>query len=141
MKVKTPKLKFGTELASISGCPSNDCGPHQRAAFRWVYKSLKEDSFLPVSKLQPRRRFKTSKACCSSYALSMFTTAELARKRYNQLVTDRPELKKVFGDHLAEGMLDLTDGLQSKPDRSGHFDLHEALGVVLFPKFILVGLL
>lgn len=127
-------------------CPPSEYLPKELQAFRFVFDAsdqLSKNNFLPVLIIKPSRQLNpdTSAAKCQGYALSLFDTKENAEKRYSQLITKRPKLRKSLGTHLAKGFIASTDGLASKVDENGHFSLHEFANIDLSRNFNIVSAL
>ncbi len=122
--------KVGTE------CPPQNCRPETRVCFRYVLATRDPDEdFLPPLIMKPKRKFKNTNEECSGYALSFFMTVEKMVRHFARMRRNRPNISQTLGDHIAQGMLDKNDGVQTQPTEQGHFDLHEYVGVRLSPKF------
>lgn len=75
------------------------------------------------------------KVICSMLALSMFLTADQARRRYSFIIKNSPMAKKALGTHLAKGEIILGDGRSTSVDNSGHFDFHPHATIDLPSRF------
>jgi hypothetical protein len=135
------KLKYEDKFRDVEECPPSGCLPGSGAAFRFVQKQLSANDFVPGLVMSPARRHSNMPAaeCCSGYGLSMFKSEKHARTRFMALLNKYPQIKKTIGDSLASGTLTDTDGLATKPNKSGHFDLHEFENADLLRKFSVVG--
>jgi hypothetical protein len=133
------QLKYASILSKLTDCPPAKGAPLKREAFRFV-KSIHNESFLPVGVMNPRRlNHPNAQLCCSSAALSMFTSEGAARAKYKQLCSDHPNFAKIAGNQLAKGELHEQDGVQTEPTKAGHIDLHEYAGSNLLRRFKIVG--
>ena len=141
------KFKYQESMVQLPiQCPPSDYKSKEIKAFRWVFEANQpqaKNNFLPALIIKPSRRLSrdTPADRCKGYALSLFDTKENAEKRYSRLIKDRPALRKSLGTHLAEGLIDSTDGVSSKVDDNGHFSLHEFVDSDLAKKFQIVSAL
>lgn len=81
------------------------------------------------------------KMICSMLALSMFSTADQARRRYSFIIKNSPMAKKALGTHLAKGMIISGDGRSTSADNNGHFDFHPHASTDLPARFQTIGAL
>jgi len=88
--------------------------------------------------INPKRNFPDPSGQCLGYALSLFDSLENAQNRYRDMVKGRPTLRKKLGSHIAEGVIEETDGIISEVNSAGHFSLHEFEGTNLQQKFEIV---
>lgn len=134
------RFKYQSEIESIPDCPPDDYKSQRLKAFRFVFEDTNhQNNFRPVLIIKPRRRktgmFRRNTAKCQGYGLSFFDSLENAHQKYFKLIKIRPQLAKTLGTHIAEGVIDRTDGVVSKINREGHFTLHEFEQVDLKDKF------
>lgn len=126
-------------MNQIMGCPPMGCKPNAVVAFRFVKEPIDTaPNFLPVCMINPARRYRDDEVRCSAHALSLFSDAAKARKRYAELKRTNKLVYKTIGTHLAQGAIDKTDGLVTQPSTSGHFDLFESVGCDLAGKFSII---
>ena len=111
-------------------------------AYRWVSGELNDRRNWepPLVKKPARATDMKDRERCSGYALSFFTSEEMARQRHARVIKAmNAAAAATLGTHLAAGSIDPEDGLASAPDARGHFDLHEDSRADLAPKFRVIG--
>lgn len=130
-------MKYQDKLNSVPECPPVGCKKEQITAYRFVFDAMNNDSFLPVAIMDPSRidNAREERIKCSMYALSMFVSEEKAMKHFNSLKKKNPNIAKSIGNNLAVGTIYPQDGLCSKPNRKGHFDMFEHVNTDLIPNF------
>ncbi|WP_187993733.1 hypothetical protein [Vibrio harveyi] len=130
-------MKYQTDLDAVPQCPPQGCSPKSLTAYRFVFEKMDHGSFLPVGKMSPSRvdKARNNRVKCSMLALSMFDTEENALAKFEELQESNQHIAKSIGSFLAEGSIDVNDGLASKPNSRGHFDVFEFKDVDLLPKF------
>jgi hypothetical protein len=127
-----PKFKYATTfLTKVKDCPPPQAIEAERIAFRFVSNPIDQSSFEVNAKLIPDRFAESP--CCSACGLSMFTTEDEARIFFAKMAEKFRNFRKRSGGHLAEIALTKAHGVQTKPTKNGHFDLHEYVGVNLIP--------
>lgn len=137
------KFKYGRELSALEECPPSYYESRAFTAYRFVFPDLGHaNNFLPALKINPRwlnsPSFVSETARCMGYALSLFDTAENARRRYQQISRFNRNFYKIVGTHIARGEIAERDGVASPSDGHGHVSLHEAENVELASKFRIV---
>ena len=133
--------KYDAEIQALADCPPVAHTQKTLVAFRYVWTDDRHPkSFLPVQKLKPNRKFKDAKELCENYALSLYDTDANARAFYVEFSTGH-DAAKLLGTHLASVPIDVTDGVISDPDETGHMDLHESDVADLASKCTVVGAL
>ncbi len=140
-------FKYQHDLQNLPNCPPADYQQVHCQAFRWVFEEENHpNNFRPPLVIQPRRRndkrFRgNDRLTCAGYALSFFNTLENARKRYLHLYYGRTgqDFVASVGTHLAQGIIGEQDGVVSKIDGQGHFELHEFAKTDLKSKFKWTG--
>lgn len=124
-------------------CPYDGCYPSSGEAFRWVINPIIDDgNFLPnilyweYSNFPPRVNSEDDLKRCGNCAISLFTSKEKARKKFNKV--SRITGLKLGYTHIAKG--DISNaGIMSKASRtSGHFELFEFEGTDLKSNFVIV---
>ncbi|EDN67089.1 integral membrane protein [Beggiatoa sp. PS] len=138
-------LKYQEFIHKIPNCPPSDSEYQEITAFRFCFEDWNhKNNFLPVLLINPQRintaRFKKDSDKCAGYALSFFNTLENAKKRYFELKYKRglKNIDKILGTHIAQGLIKENDGILSKNDKKGHFNLHEFENVDLKNQFSLI---
>lgn len=126
-----------------SDCPNKNCRPVDNLeAFRWSFNPIAhEDNFLPKLLYDRKKGIPTrinssdDSVLCSCCALSMFSTLEKAKTKFESI----PKLnRKLLGyTHIAKGVL-TNDGLISQINNQGHFDFFEYEEVDLKAKFVII---
>ena len=132
-------FKYQSEIQNLPNCPPADYQQIRIQAFRWVFKEENHsNNFRPPLVIKPLRRLKDK---CAGYALSFFNTPENARKRYLHLCYGRTgqDFVASVGTYLAQGVIEQQDGVISKIEGQGHFELHEFAEIDLKPKFRGIG--
>jgi hypothetical protein len=124
------KFKYALHHGGCMPCPP----PHAKGpagefnAYRLVSGTdMIADDFLPPAMLSIPRGFPTKPRKCTDLALSFFTTAEKAAKKFKSL----KKLPAWSRNHIAQTMIKPLDGHMTEPSGSGHFDLHEAATAAL----------
>ena len=132
------KFKYQEYLIKFSNCPPLEYYEKSQNVFRWVFIECDENSFKPVSIIDPVRQLGDDDKSCEGYALSMFEIEEGAYLKYKKLVRNRPQLKNNFGTMIAEINLSIEDGIWSEPEEKNysHFNLHEYEGTGLSKKIV-----
>jgi hypothetical protein len=125
---RSGRLKYADDLVRLINCPPSDAKQVDPCeAFRFVHDAITDPrNFIPPAKLNPARRFKDDEECCSAHALSMFISLPQAVTFFSGLRRRYPNIQKALGSNVAQGPLAETDGLATKPDQRGHFDLFES---------------
>jgi hypothetical protein len=132
-------LKYQQETAQFANCPPNHAKACTRVSYRFVFAEIGDPrNFLPVAKLNPRRRFADDKESCSAHALSMFATKEGAKARYQALLKNHKRIHQAIGTHLAEGNVAPDDGLATGANSVQHFDFFEAADNNIAEKFLII---
>ena len=130
-------MKYQKELSQIPQCPPSNAVERKQESYRFSFDPLGEDSFIPQGVKDPSRvsRESEERIKCSLIGLSFYYSRDSAIENYQNIRVIKNIKKAKIGSHLAVGVLEEEDGLQTPISKSGHFDLHEYNGVVLHPKF------
>ncbi|RMO57497.1 hypothetical protein ALQ37_200218 [Pseudomonas syringae pv. aptata] len=121
---------YSAQLAEISGngtqCPPAGAFAQHLDAWRWVANPISAQCFAPVAERNPPRLLKETDAGkqCSCWALSMFVSQEQGIAYLQRLEKSMKMIRKRLGDHIAHVSITPNDGVCTKADRQGHFDLH-----------------
>lgn len=137
------RFKYEDFIRGLSiQCPPNGSLPQKCRSFRWVQEEIGlEVNFQPyLIKYggRPKGWRNNPRLLCSGYAVSLYTTLENAVNRFDELREDTKNIYQRLGTHVAQGDLDENDGVMTKPDQKGHFDLHEFETAKLNAKFAIV---
>lgn len=121
--------KYQVHLTVLPDCPPPNFVPQTMTAFRFVYSPDPEsNSFKPQGIKKPERMFQGDPSDrCSLMAISIFTTAAKAKKKFTNLNKKYPA-RDLLGTHIAEVQITPAHGVVSPPSSSGHMDLHEFNG-------------
>ncbi|NAX47903.1 hypothetical protein CAG70_13020 [Photobacterium halotolerans] len=133
-------MKYQEDLAAISNCPPTNGVSKNTTAYRFVFNPVNSDSFIPPGKQNPARlqQNNTQHKQCSLLALSMFKSCIDAENHFDLLKKKIPNIGKLIGEHLAEGNVMATDGIQTKPNSKGHFDFFEGVNADLPSQFKII---
>lgn len=128
------KLKYIQYLEKFKDCPPSTFEEVNRAAYRWVQKTVTSNDFIPlniISKPPPRMLDDTDRMCLG-YGLSMFDSLKNSRAKYEKEYKNRRQhQRKHFiqdkGNYIAMLTLNKNDGLADTPNEEnfGHFTFHE----------------
>lgn len=128
-KIDWTKLKYYSYLRSSSDFPPHGVERRKKIGFRFVNEDLyHKDNFLPVAFISSRPRpekEQSKKMRCGDYALSMFSSAEELARKAKSAKKSAPNFLKRVGDHFAKMMIDETDGICEKSNKTGHFNFYE----------------
>jgi hypothetical protein len=139
------KFKYSEFISSLKfneraiECPPKNCRGINSTVFRWVFESLEEkDTFLPqiLKPNIPRKHYKDEEQFCNDYALSLFKTFEDAIATFKSLNSTVRE--KIGYKNIAEGVVDVSDGVATSVEWNGHFNLHEYEGVDFTGRFTII---
>jgi hypothetical protein len=136
--------KYQEDINSISDfceCPRSDYFIfNEKAAFRFVFEDSEHPhNFLPPVKIKPKRYLdKNAIEKCEGLGLSLYGEKYGARQKYDELITNFKNFKKVIGTHIAVGNIKKEDGHITKEDEITHFDMYEFNNVELAQKFQVV---
>jgi hypothetical protein len=125
-------LKYQKEIEALSPTKEDWLDYHQednKQSFRWVFEDIKDArNFTPrygfpaVYRMEEGRR----SLKFTGWSISFFDSLDNARRRLKHFCEDKPEMQKRLGTHLAQGIVNSTDGLtQIKCDKHGHFNHFE----------------
>ncbi len=123
------EFKYLADFGHIDDCPPPPAADFLTVAYRFATEKLQDEAnLLPLAKKDPRRSISKREACCSAFALSMYSTLETLRNRARYGVLNSPMFLKRLGDHYIQIELTSESGRQTAPNTSGHFDLYEYKG-------------
>ena len=118
-------LRYSDHLAK---CPDQPCPctqafvPRECAVFRFLGTPADEErDFTPIAFRGGHRPRKNLP--CDWFALSLFSSLELARKKYRSLAA-RIDAEARFGTHIGRLDVGFADGRISEPGPDGHMGLH-----------------
>ena len=128
MSKASPRLKYANEISAYTSCPPPECNGSTFVCYRFVHNPMASSDFLPLAMLEPtddRCR------CCKGWALSLYSSREGAKQRFQQIAKVARNFGKRTGGHLAEGTISDKTGLATEPDSTSHFSLFELEGIDL----------
>lgn len=136
-------FKYQTYFDRLSlKCPPLHYQPNNIQAFRWVFDSIEdEENFSPQYHRKPKRFLNSDeKTKCQAMGLSMFDTLYNAKQKFIFLKNSMGEKKayEFLGTKIAEGHLLNKDGVNSLPDKNGHFTYHPSENVIFVNIFSIV---
>jgi hypothetical protein len=137
MAVKQKKYKHAdlmVEKGVKSPCPFKNCEERDRQAYHFGF-SDKDDirNFIPGHKKRYRINANSDEQNCAYCALSMFKTADGARKKWNQELTERTRQLLQY-THLLVGDIKKELGVMSI-EKGDHFTFFEYEGTNLQEHF------
>jgi len=128
-------------IAESCTCPGSEYFSFkEKEAFRFVFEDPNHpNNFVPPLKISPKR-FLTKEAIekCESLGLSLYGQKSGAINKFEELIVNFKNFKKVIGTHIAMGIVDENDGHITKEDEFTHFDMYEFAGSDLSRKFVIV---
>jgi hypothetical protein len=121
------EFRYHTHVVGLVGCPPPPPSAPLGYGYRFAKADLNDESNrLPVSLINPSRWVNRKPAiCCSSFALSMYSTLDALVQRARVGVENSPMFLKRIGDHYVQLKLTPECGRQTIASDDGHFDLHE----------------
>lgn len=132
-------LKYKDKISTIHDCPNSNSSAIKKDGYRFVFKNLSGNSFIPVVIQQPKRAFKNAHDKCSGCGLSMFATENQAKARFNDLIKRNKNIHKSIGSKLALVKVAPKLGVCTKEGGSGHFDFYEHIDCELKLHSSIVG--
>lgn len=133
MKEMKYKLQIDTIQAETkTNCTGETFLEEDRIAYRWTFDDINHpNNFVPRAKL-----VKGNENDCGGWALSFFTTEQLAIDRLNYFCSHKRHLYKKLGTHIAEGQIEKSDGVNGDfHPNNGHFSHFEYSGTDFSKKF------
>jgi hypothetical protein len=128
-------LKYQQQIAAFA--PTEEDwkefeGLDNKPSFRWVFEDMAhEKNFSPVYSSPERLAAdrQRGKLTFKGWALSFFDTKKNAKTRLEYFTKGKPNLYKKLGTHIAEGVINSTDGItEIKCSEHGHFNHFENEG-------------
>lgn len=127
------RLKYHQEIVKCNDYNLEHFKDIHRIAFRWVFEDiLLKENFLPVNILRPSPENIRSQ---SYWALSFYSNLSSSISRYRVLTSNKRNLRKKLGTHIAKGFLKVSDGISNNHTKEGHFDFFEYIDVHLNNNF------
>ena len=123
-------------------CPPNHYKPQNKLVYRWVFDDITDErNFQPEYHKNPKRCLKFSdKDKCRSLALSFFISEVQAKNRFSEIKdTNGVKIYKTLGTMVAETNINEKDGVNSEPERTGHFSHHLVSGHEYESRFIIIS--
>lgn len=125
-------LKYHQFLIPLPDCPPSDYNEKERTEiYRFVYNEITDERNFQPPLIKNPSRIKTSPKYhnvdkrCGGYALSMFSTLSKIRKFYSDMEKRFPGIGDDLGRNIAKGNLKQEDGVCSKKNGRGKYNLHE----------------
>ncbi|MEI6143658.1 MAG: hypothetical protein WCP85_30550 [Mariniphaga sp.] len=112
---------------------SQTCPPADHTAqdidpvYRWVFDTINDDrNFTSQFHKNPKRFLNNDDLTkCKALGLSMFNSLSGSLTRFNEIKEDLGEnIYQTLGTKIAIGKISLTDGVNGKIERLGHFNHH-----------------
>jgi hypothetical protein len=133
----TPRFQYASNLTALGNCPPMERVAGDIVGYRWVTEPVDASSFVPYAVTNP------GAAECADWGLSMYKTAEKAKKQFHRTVErarDRyPNIEELFPQTaVASGTLKSVMGVASKPNSNGHFNFFPFEGVAVDGAFKVV---
>jgi hypothetical protein len=138
----TMDFKFAEDFKKLTiQCPPSHYKPQNRRAYRWVFDDITDpENFKPLYYKDPIRALKfTDEAKCQSLALSFFVSEEQAKERFFELKETIRNAYKQLGTKVAESNINEQDGVNSEPDKRGHFSHHPVVGHEYDQRFVIIS--
>ncbi len=129
VKLSVHALKYHTQIAQFNDCPPKGTGGYG-IGYRVCFADPKHaKNFLPnaIADLS-RQDGRAPVPCCSSYAVSLYTTLPALVKKTKAILKTNPKFLLKKGDHYAEVKLEVGDGRSTVATNDGHFDFFEYAG-------------
>lgn len=140
--VHSMPFKYSDEIQKLEHCFIGFEEPNNKTAYRWVFDSNDSRNFSPVyaqSKSRYIEDIAKGRYTFRGWALSLYETKKQAKDKLLYYKRDKPQLLQKLGTHIAEGVLNIDDGLcDIKSSHDGHFSHFEYEDAELAPKFTIV---
>ena len=140
---KNMKFKYQEELRQLNvPCPPDDyIATTVDLVYRWVFEEIEDErNFLPQFHRKPQRFLhKEDIDKCKGMGLSLFDNLEGAAQRFAELrdaIGDK--VCKTLGTQIAQGSLEVSDGVSGKSERLGHFSHHPSSSAEFQHKFVII---
>lgn len=120
------KYQTDIDIAISDGCPMPELHtPEGMQAYRFCFSYPHPNDYLPVLKINPRRRLDRS-VRTTGYALSCFENKDKAKLRYSNLAKTFKAISTTLGDSISGGTIENEDGMVDDAEKvSSHFNLFE----------------
>jgi hypothetical protein len=134
------QLKYHKEISAFSDCPPKLI-ESQSQGFRVCFADINDSrNFLPNAILDlARTDGKAPLPCCSSYAISLYSSLESLSSRVTRILKTNKKFLQKKGNSYALLSLDSNCGRTTSPDANGHFDLFEYSTFSPLSKVIEIG--
>lgn len=134
------KFKYVKEIESLNltmDCPQLNENKFNFESYRFTYANIISIRDFTPQALKPkypqRILVSSEKAICNTYAISLFNNLDKAVSFFNNL---NPRTKQLLGyKNIASGIVSENDGITTKVNKSGHFNLHEYTSTELSTRF------
>jgi hypothetical protein len=122
-------------------CPPADyTSQNLNPVYRWVFDFMDDEwNFLSQFHKKPKRFLNRDDITkCNAMALSMFNNLEGSIERFQELKEDMGDnIHGTLGTKVAIGKITLTDGVNGKIERLGHFNHHPSTTATYHVSFTL----
>ena len=123
------EFKYQADYNNLSqSCPPTDYVTREiDPVFRWVFETIVDErNFKSQYHKKPKRFLNNDDVVkCNALALSMFNSLEGSLTRFNELKNDMGDnVFQTLGTKIAQGKISITDGVNGKIERHGHFNHH-----------------
>jgi hypothetical protein len=123
------KFKYQKDYAKLKQtCPPTDhASQNIDPVYRWVFDTMGDErNFLSQFHKKPKRFLHSEDLTkCNSLGLSMFNSFEGSINKFNELKEYIGEtIYQTLGTRIAKGKISLSDGVNGKIERLGHFNHH-----------------
>ena len=136
------RLKYQASIEDVDDCPPQRAVSVACKAFRFVHSDLNhQNNNLPTAMIDPSVYPPGHSMHCHSWALSLFSSQELAEKKYKKCISARPLVAQRVGTHLASGDIKESDGKIMPAGASGHFSLFESDSFDFHERFEMIGII
>lgn len=123
-------------------CPPDEFESMEIKAYRWVFNEITDPmNFISQYHKKPKRFLgSTDEEKCTAMGISLFTSKEKAKERFEFLKTSMGENVYIeIGTNIAEGTLNKGDGVSGHfNEKTGHFTHHKGENVDYQAKFAII---
>ena len=124
------KYQLNYDNLSQSCPPSDHTAGEIESVFRWVFDTITDErNFTSQFHKKPKRFLnKDDVTKCKALGLSMFNNFEGSITRFNELKDDMGDnIFQTLGTKISQGKISITDGVNGKIERHGHFNHHPSI--------------
>jgi hypothetical protein len=123
------KFKYQKDYDKLKqACPPSDhVSQNIDPVYRWVFDTMDDEgNFISQFHKKPKRFLNSDDLTkCNALGLSMFNSLEGSINKFNELKEYIGEtIYQTLGTRIAKGKIALSDGVNGKIERLGHFNHH-----------------